>query len=165
MSDVNISAVYDAINPMPAMLSAKGKVKPTAQLRIEANAGIHAVFSWVKDGQSQDWDREYEVFVGGTVTEAVTKALSFINDLPDASTARLHKFMGQLGKLIDDGRDVGIDVDYLNPLVETMKRLSKNAITHQPSNVVQIGNHDKEYLNTVDTVASIVGAPQFDGAA
>ncbi len=35
----------------------------------------------------------------------------------------------------------------------------------EPSNVVQIGDHDKEYRNTVDTVASIVGAPQFDGAA
>ena len=35
----------------------------------------------------------------------------------------------------------------------------------EPYNVVQIGDHDKEYRNTVDTVASIVGAPQFDGAA
>ena len=162
MSDVNISAVYDAINPMPAMLSAKGKAQPTAQLRIEANARISVAFSWVKDGRSFDWDREYEVFVGDTVTETVTKALSFINDLPDISTARLHKFMGQLGKLIDDGREVGIDVDYLNPLVETMKRLSENAITHQPSNVVQIGS---EYQRNLDTVAEIVGAPQFDGAA
>lgn len=35
----------------------------------------------------------------------------------------------------------------------------------EPSNVVQIGDHDKEYRNTVETVAGIVGAPQFDGAA
>ena len=35
----------------------------------------------------------------------------------------------------------------------------------EPSNVVQIGDHSPEYLNTLDTVASIVGAPQFDGAA
>lgn len=32
----------------------------------------------------------------------------------------------------------------------------------EPSNVVQIGS---DYQRTVDTVASIVGAPQFDGAA
>ena len=39
------------------------------------------------------------------------------------------------------------------------------AARSEPSNVVQIGDHDKEYRNTLDTVASIVGAPQFDGAA
>ena len=32
----------------------------------------------------------------------------------------------------------------------------------EPSNVVQIGS---DYQRTVDAVASIVGAPQFDGAA
>lgn len=32
----------------------------------------------------------------------------------------------------------------------------------EPSNVVQIGG---DYQRTVDTVASIVGEPQFDGAA
>lgn len=32
----------------------------------------------------------------------------------------------------------------------------------EPSNVVQIGS---DYQRTLDTVASIVGAPQFDGAA
>jgi hypothetical protein len=40
--------------------------------------------------------------------------------------------MGKLGTLIDFARDDGIKVDYLNPLVETMKRLSENVITHQP---------------------------------
>lgn len=35
----------------------------------------------------------------------------------------------------------------------------------EPSNVVQIGDHSPEYVQTLDTVASIVGAPQFDGAA
>lgn len=35
----------------------------------------------------------------------------------------------------------------------------------EPSNVVQIGDHSPEYVQTLDTVAEIVGAPQFDGAA
>jgi hypothetical protein len=35
----------------------------------------------------------------------------------------------------------------------------------EPSNVVQIGDHDPEYKRNLDTVAEIVGAPQFDGAA
>lgn len=38
-------------------------------------------------------------------------------------------------------------------------------VKSEPSNVIQIGDHSPEYVQTLDTVASIVGAPQFDGAA
>jgi hypothetical protein len=128
-----IDEIYAAINPMPAMLSAKGKVQPVSYLRIEANAGISLTLSWVKAGSYKEWDREYKCFCGDTSNEAIAEALSFINALPDAKTARLHDFMGQLGKVIDAGRDLGIDVDYLNPLTDTMKRLSENILTHQPA--------------------------------
>jgi len=128
-----IDEIYAAINPMPAMLSAKGKVNPVSYLRIEANAGIDLTLSWVKAGSSKEWDREYKCIHGDTADDAISEALSFINAIPDAETAKLHDFMGQLGKVIDAGRDLGIDVDYLNPLTDTMKRLSEKIITHQPA--------------------------------
>lgn len=40
--------------------------------------------------------------------------------------------MGQLGKLIDAGKTDGIAVDFMNPLLDTMKRLSENVITYRP---------------------------------
>lgn len=128
-----IDEIYAAINPMPAMLSAKGKVGPVSYLRIEANAGIDLTLSWVKTGSSKEWDREYKCIHGDTADEAIADAISFITALPDAKTARLHDFMGQLGKMIDAGRDLGIDVEYLNPLTDTMRRLSENILTHQPA--------------------------------
>ena len=128
-----IDEIYAAINPMPAMLSAKGKVIPQVSFQIEATARISLHFSWRKSGNSKEWDRCYECFLGDTADEAIAKAAEFIGNLPDAKTARLHDFMGQLGKVIDSGRDLGIDIDYLNPLTDTMKRLSENIITHQPA--------------------------------
>ena len=128
-----IDEIYAAINPMPAMLSAKGRVKPEVRFQIEANARISLHINWVKPNQTRDWDRDYECFIAETFEATVKKALEFISGLPDAKTARLHDFMGQLGKVIDSGRDLGIEVDYLNPLTETMKRLSENIITYQPS--------------------------------
>lgn len=124
--------IYAAINPMPAMLSAKGKVSPEVTMMANANAHLYIHVAWVKGG-GRPYDRECEVFTADTFDEALTKAIAFINALPDAKTARLHDFMGQLGKVIDSGRDLGIDVDYLNPLTDTMKRLSDNIITHQPA--------------------------------
>jgi hypothetical protein len=128
-----IDEIYAAINPMPAMLCAKGKKNPSVRFDIEANAGVQVSMHWTKPGAYGDWDRDYQVFMGGTAAEVISKARAFIESLPDAKTARLHDFMGQLGKVIDAGRDLGIDVDYLNPLTDTMKRLSENILTHQPA--------------------------------
>lgn len=127
-----IDEIYAAINPIPAMLSAKGKIKPEARFQIDANARVGVYLNWVKDERSDDWNREYECCIADTFDEALKDALTFVDNLPAAKTARLQQFMGQLGKVIDFGRDVGVEVDYLSPLTETMKRLSENIITYQP---------------------------------
>lgn len=122
-----------AIDTMPAMLSVKGKSRPDAYIALNSNAGAHLTLRWVKTSKADDWDSKYQSFTSKPIAELVADAFKFIQGLPDAETARLHDFMGQLGNLIDVGKDLGIQVDYLNPLTETMKRLSENVITHQPS--------------------------------
>jgi hypothetical protein len=127
-----IQEIYAAINPLPAMLSAKGKSKPSVDVRIEANAGISITMHWLKPHCRTDWENEYKCFLGDSLDDALTKALEFINEMPSAEQAKLHHFMGQLGNLIDAGKSDGIDLDYLNPLLDSMKRLSKNIITYKP---------------------------------
>lgn len=127
-----IDEIYTALNPLPAMLTAKGKVKPVVECRIEANARIAIAMNWKKAYAYNDWERDYEHFSGNDFADALSKAVEFIDELPSAEQAKLHHFMGKLGSLIDAGRDDGIEVEYLNPLLDTMKRLSENAITHQP---------------------------------
>jgi hypothetical protein len=127
-----IDEIYAAINPIPGMLTAKGKVKPEVAFRIEANAAVGISLSYQKAYAANTWDNEYHHFNGDDFAAALGEALAFIDDLPSAEDAKLHNFMGKLGSLIDFARDDGIKVDYLNPLLETMKRLSENVITHQP---------------------------------
>jgi len=131
MMMTTISDIYAAINPLPVMLSAKGKTRPEVHFEIEANASLTISLKWHKFGGG-DWDNEYEWCRGDTFDEALAKAVKFIDELPSAEEARLHAFMGKLGSLIDAGRSEGIAVDYLNPLLDTMKRLSENVITYQP---------------------------------
>ena len=38
------------------------------------------------------------------------------------------QFTAALGRLIDQGRDLGIEVDFLNPLTQMMERLATNAL-------------------------------------
>lgn len=128
-----INDIYAAINPLPALLSEKGKSRPEVIVMINANAGLSIYMNWRKPYSNNDWETECEVFRGETFDAAHAKAVSFIKDLPSASDAKLHHFMGKLGNLIDAGKDEGIDLDYLNPLLDTMKRLSENVITYQPA--------------------------------
>ncbi len=128
---MTIDEIYAAINPLPDKLSQKGKVRPSVDFRIEANAGFSITMKWAKPHVRNDWEHEYQCFLGDDFVTLVGQAEAFINDLPSAEQARLHHFMDKLGKLIDAGKDDGIEISYLNPLVESMKRLSKNIITHK----------------------------------
>ncbi|MHC2163096.1 hypothetical protein [Bradyrhizobium ottawaense] len=128
-----IADIYAAINPLPAMLTAKGKVKPEVSLVIEANAGFAITMNWDKRHAKYNYERDYKTFIGSSFDEALGKAMSFIKKLPSADQAKLHEFMGALGKLIDAGNADGISVDFMNPLLDTMKRLSENVITYKPA--------------------------------
>ncbi|WP_391564592.1 hypothetical protein [Sinorhizobium meliloti] len=43
----------------------------------------------------------------------------------------MKQFMGALANVIDLGKDNGIEVEFLNPLQATMKKLSDNILTDQ----------------------------------
>jgi hypothetical protein len=132
MTTTTIDEVYAAINPLPALLSAKGKISPDVKVQIEANASVSLIVTWRKFHAANSWDRDYNVYTGDTFDEVLQEAMAMIDALPSAEQAKLHRFMGQLGRLIDEGRSDGIETDYLNPLLDTMKRLSENVITYQP---------------------------------
>jgi hypothetical protein len=127
-----INDIYAAINPLPARLSAKGKVNPLAEFQIEANARMRIIIRWKKYGAVSDWENDYHALTGESFDECLQKADALINGLPSADQDRLQQFMKKLGNLIDVGKDEGISVDFLNPLLDTMKRLSENVITYQP---------------------------------
>jgi hypothetical protein len=133
---IMLEEIYAAINPLPAMLTDKGKRNPEVDFTIEANAGLSLCLKWTKRHARDDWDREYKSFLGNAFDEVLGKALTFIRELPNAEQAKLHDFMGQLGKLIDAGNADGIAVDFMNPLLDTMKRLSENVITYKPQRTV-----------------------------
>lgn len=125
--------IYAAIAPLPAKLSEKGKAEPTVAVTMEANVGqLSIAIGWKKPHSGNNWEREYKYFSGASFEEAFTKAVDHIAKMPSAEEAKLQDFMKRLGKVIDVGKDYGVSIDYLNPLLDSMKRLSENAITYAP---------------------------------
>ena len=68
---------------------------------------------------------------GATAESAIKQAFKYVNAKPTIAEQRLAEFQGDLANLIDKGRDFNIDLDFVNPLIETSKRLAENAIEHK----------------------------------
>ncbi|BBU58542.1 hypothetical protein KU6B_48070 [Mameliella alba] len=68
---------------------------------------------------------------GETPEGAIAALMAKVAALPDPEIAALHEFQHDLGKLIDKGRDLGIDVKWLNPITETARELAENILTHE----------------------------------
>lgn len=96
---------------------------------------------WVYLHQTGEWtasiwhtDTGYDQKIkgyGDTPECALADLMDKIASIPSMEEQHLREFQRDLGKLIDKGRDYGIDVDFVNPLIATAKRLAENALTDQ----------------------------------
>lgn len=87
---------------------------------------FHIVFRATQHGQ------QTTEFCGADTAEgAIEQARKFINDLPSVEDKKREEFTRALGNLIDQGREVGVEVDFMNPLEAMMKKLSTNALENK----------------------------------
>lgn len=127
------SAIQGRIDALAFAMTAKGLREAVAKISLESHAEISVYLRW-KDVTKPDWSfgqEEFKFLKGSTPEEAFDEADRYVAALPSADEAKLKQFMGALANAIDLGRQNGVDVDFINPLQETMKRLSKNIITDQ----------------------------------
>jgi hypothetical protein len=115
-------------NLVAAAMLAKGMRAPqaTVMLKSEGEPCVH--IAWAD--KNQRYGESYDSFVGVSAEAAFVATEQFVADRPSAEQAKLNEFMSAVGKAIDIGKENGVEVDFLNPLVATMKRLSENVITH-----------------------------------
>jgi hypothetical protein len=57
------------------------------------------------------------------------RADAYVNGMKSIVDAKKEAFVAAIGRLIDQGRAIGIEVEYMNPLTEMMGKLSTNIIT------------------------------------
>jgi hypothetical protein len=129
MDTKDIQKRLDAM--IPPMLE-KGLVKPEARFSMNSDASPHLSISWDKPNRpAHSYDRNWTSGKGETIEEQFASLEACISELPGKEETKLRNFMDALGNVIDMGRANGIDVAFVNPLTETMKKLSENALTYQ----------------------------------
>jgi hypothetical protein len=125
---MNITEAQARVDALAKRLQEKGVKNAQVDLDIRSGAAMPAL--WLKGddlpGQSISGLRRIR---GDTLPEMFAAADAWIDALPSAEEIAQRAFMRQLGELIDKGRDLGIALDFINPLSETMRRLSENVIT------------------------------------
>lgn len=120
---------------LDAMVSAmldKGKREPNATMFVNANAEPRVMLKWKRtasDPVSIYGADDITNFLTGAFGEILDNADNLISGLPTPEQARMAEFTAQLAATIELGKANGIDVQFVNPLTEAMKRLSENAIT------------------------------------
>ncbi|OAM77724.1 hypothetical protein [Devosia elaeis] len=129
-TDMTVSAIQQRVDCLPARMTAKGIAKPVVNFCVNANASLSVDAHWYAGAGYTDFKSKH--FKGDTPDAALLEFEAWVASLPSIEEARRAEFMAALGKVIDMGRETGVEVEFVNPLVETMKRLSENAITHQP---------------------------------
>ena len=120
MSMVDIQARLDAL---AVAMCAKGLREPNAHYLLRSQCECHVLLSWMKGASGYGMEFEHP----GTLNEAD----AWVRALPSPEEARLEAFLASLDETIQLGKKADVEVEHINPMIEILKRISKNAITHQ----------------------------------
>lgn len=122
--------IQSRMDDLSRAMLAKGLRNPEPTVMMQAHVAPCVYMHWGRWGEP---DERTEIVRDPDIREAIQSAFDLVNGLPSPEEAKRQQFMSSLAKVIDLGRENGIEVDFLNPLTETMKRLSENALTYQPA--------------------------------
>lgn len=118
------------------MLEAKGYHDPDAVIRfrsVKAYTQIRLEFDYKT---REDGVRTYRSVTPTDVDQSSSpiayfaKAQALIAEMPTVREARIKEFVNQVEELKSLAEDLEVDVDFVNPLAELMKKLATNALTH-----------------------------------
>lgn len=126
--------IQDRVDSITKAMTAKGLREAAVQFWVKSHEGEFTVYLRWKDvtkpGPSY-YDNESHFVRAEAPEGALREAEDFVATLPSAEEARMKQFMGALANVIDLGRSNGIEVEFINPLQVTMKKLSEQIITDQ----------------------------------
>lgn len=126
--------IQKRVNNLSKAMLSKGLREPSAKFMIECNKTRCEIYlRWKDVTKVEDFcsSGEFKFFYGDTPDDAFTMASAYVDELPTADEVRMRQFMGALANVIDLGKTNGVEVEFLNPLQATMKKLSENILTDQ----------------------------------
>lgn len=109
----------------------KGYPNIDLEIKIAARSDVIRAAFWYKNvvDKSTSTLRHLQILSAPNWPTLQHKILDFIRDLPSSEELLEKQFVESLAHAIECGKAASKNVEFLNPLIETMKKLSENALT------------------------------------
>jgi hypothetical protein len=90
---------------------------------------------------SESWESSISIFpdvqTEGEIPHLFEKAREWVAAQKPPKELRKEQFIASLGRVIDEGNALGLEVDFMNPLVESMRKLSENVLEYKPKEAAE----------------------------
>lgn len=117
--------IRERLDAIAKRMTDKAFVYASADLTLSShNSAARVWLNWEKATRQDDG---YKCF-SGTIEKALSDAEAHVASLPSSEEARMTAFMSALSEAVALGKKNDIDVEFVNPLLALMKKLSKNAL-------------------------------------
>lgn len=124
---MHTAEIQGRVDAIATRMTAAGLRRVEATAEIIAHRQVRVVLSYTPASAGLS---DYQFFRADTMTEALDAADAWVAALPSPEELKRQEFLNSLAATIEIGRQNGIDVAFVNPLIEQMKALSENAIEH-----------------------------------
>jgi hypothetical protein len=138
---MDITTIHTAIVDLQAKLDATEVFRQQTSFYMWGD-GITAIRFEMEYSNVPEYGNGYETFKRSLTHDEISEGVDvnewlvnllkdahdWIDTIPTAEQRAHDAFTKSLGRLIDQGRDIGIEVDFLNPLTAMMEKLATNAL-------------------------------------
>jgi hypothetical protein len=122
------------LDALVAALTAKGFYDASADITLRDSEGF-SPFSLDLDykvradsGATYIRVRAYDLGEGASIDAALAEAHRKIAELPTKREQEIKEFVNLMERLKTNAEDLGLDVDFVNPLMAIMEKLASNAL-------------------------------------
>jgi hypothetical protein len=109
-------------------LMERGAVNPEASFSLRANEAVSLRLSCTNDVFD---GRAFKFFFIDTPEEALSKAQDYIAKLPDPRTTQRRAWQRRLGEVIDEGHELALPDDVMQPLHAGSQAMTDNLLEDQ----------------------------------
>lgn len=126
------SDIIKTLTEIEKSMTDKGYFNPSASLKFKW-CGYDLTLQIEYRTQAGEYAKDE--FLHGLAEDGMGSLLAsgfaFADGLPSIQEAKRNDFIASIGRLIDQGRAIGIEVEFMNPLTEMMGKLSTNIIEYK----------------------------------
>lgn len=125
---MNHNEIQAAVDNLASLATSKGLITPHISVEIESFCNVYFRWRWSSDshGASASETKFFD-----SLDEGFSHVCAIILEIPSLEDRQRNEYLKRLAAAVDYGKKIGMDEDFVNPLILQMKKLSSNIIEHK----------------------------------